>query len=41
MSEDQRQTMLANMPPPAVDMWTGMGEQAYQNLVAEVGPPFG
>jgi hemerythrin-like domain-containing protein len=39
MSQVQREQMLANMPPPAVDMWTSMGEQAYKNLVAEVGPP--
>jgi len=40
MSQAQRDEMLAHMPPPAVDMWTSMGEQAYKNLVAEVGPPF-
>jgi hypothetical protein len=41
MTQAQRDTMLAHMPPPAVDMWTGMGEQAYKNLIAEVGPPIG
>ena len=41
MSQAQRDQMLAHMPPPAVDMWTSMGEQAYKNLVAEVGPPLG
>jgi hypothetical protein len=41
MAPEQRELMLANMPPPAVDMWTGFGEQAYKNLVAEVGPPVG
>ncbi len=41
MSQDQRDQMLAHMPPPAVEMWTSMGEQAYQNLIAEVGPPLG
>jgi hypothetical protein len=41
MSQAQRDMMLAHMPPPAVDMWTNMGEQAYKNLVAEVGPPIG
>lgn len=41
MSQAQRDEMLAHMPPPAVDMWTSMGEQAYKNLVAEVGPPLG
>jgi hemerythrin-like domain-containing protein len=41
MTQAQRDQMLAHMPPPAVDMWTSMGEQAYKNLVAEVGPPIG
>jgi hemerythrin-like domain-containing protein len=41
MTQAQRDEMLAHMPPPAVDMWTSMGEQAYKNLVAEVGPPLG
>ena len=39
MTQDQRDQMLAHMPPPAVEMWTSMGEQAYKNLLAEVGPP--
>ncbi len=41
MSQAQRDEMIAHMPPPAVEMWTSMGEQAYKNLVAEVGPPLG
>jgi hemerythrin-like domain-containing protein len=41
MTQAQRDQMLAHMPPPAVEMWTSMGEQAYKNLVAEVGPPIG
>jgi hemerythrin-like domain-containing protein len=41
MSQGQRDEMLAHMPPPAVDMWTSVGEQAYKNLLAEVGPPLG
>jgi len=41
MSDSQRDQMLSNMPPPAVEMWTTMGEQAYKNLIAEVGPPIG
>jgi hypothetical protein len=41
MRQDQRDQMLAHMPPPAVDMWTSMGEQAYKNLLAEVGAPLG
>jgi len=41
MTQEQRDEMLAHMPPPAVEMWTTMGEQAYKNLVAEVGAPLG
>jgi len=41
MSQAQRDGMLAHMPPPAVDMWASMGEQAYKNLIAEVGSPLG
>ncbi len=29
MSDEQRAAMLEDMPPPAVEMWTGFGEQAY------------
>ena len=39
MTQAQRDQMLAHMPPPALEMWTSMGEQAYKNLVAEVGAP--
>jgi hypothetical protein len=39
MSQAQRDEMLAHMPPPAVEMWTTMGEQAYKNLLVEVGTP--
>jgi hypothetical protein len=41
MTQAQRDQMLAHMPPPAVEMWNSMGEQAYKNLVAEVGAPIG
>jgi hypothetical protein len=41
MTQEQRDQMLAHMPPPAVEMWTSVGEQAYKNLVAEVGAPIG
>jgi Hemerythrin HHE cation binding domain len=41
MTDDQRAAMLAHMPPPALDMWTGFGEQAYKDyssvVVVEVG----
>jgi len=39
MTPAQRDAMLAHMPPPAVEMWTGFGEQAFTGLMAEVGPP--
>lgn len=41
MTQEQRDTMLAKMPPPAVEMWTGFGENAYRGLLAELGPPWG
>ena len=37
MNDAQRAAMLEEMPPPAVEMWTGFGEQAfkgYSNVVA-------
>jgi hypothetical protein len=41
MTDNQRAAMLAHMPPPALDMWTGFGEQAYKDyssvVVVEVG----
>jgi hypothetical protein len=39
MTQAQRDDMIAHMPPPAVDMWTGFGEAAFKQLMAEVGPP--
>ncbi len=36
MNEDQRAAMLANMPPPVVEMWTGFGEHAFDDLAADV-----
>jgi len=41
MTQAQRDEMLAHMPPPAVEMWTTMGEQSFKNLMAEVGAPLG
>ena len=32
-----REAMLAAMPPPVVQMWTGMGRQAFEELAAQVG----
>jgi hemerythrin-like domain-containing protein len=39
MTQAQRDEMLANMPAPAVEMWTTMGESSFSNLMAEVGAP--
>jgi hemerythrin-like domain-containing protein len=36
MNDEQRAAMLEHMPPPARDMWTGFGEQAFNELSAEV-----
>jgi hemerythrin-like domain-containing protein len=36
MSDEQRAQMLAHMPPPAVDMWTNMGNAAFDQMIAEV-----
>ena len=36
MTEAQRAAMLEHMPPPAVDMWTGFGEQAFKDLSNQV-----
>jgi hemerythrin-like domain-containing protein len=38
MSEKQRADMLSHMPPPAVEMWTTMGEKSYVDLMGAVGP---
>jgi hypothetical protein len=36
MNDDQRAAMLAHMPPPALEMWTGFGEQAFKDYSAVV-----
>lgn len=36
MTEGQRAAMLEHMPPPAVEMWTGFGEQAFKDYSAVV-----
>ena len=36
MTQEQRDHMLANMPPPAVDMWMGMGESSFNELIGEL-----
>jgi iron-sulfur cluster repair protein YtfE (RIC family) len=36
MTDDQRAEMLEHMPPPALDMWTGFGEQAFKDYSSVV-----
>jgi hemerythrin-like domain-containing protein len=36
MNEEQREAMLLHMPPPAVQMWAGFGEHAFNELAAQV-----
>jgi hemerythrin-like domain-containing protein len=36
MNDGQRAAMLAHMPPPAVEMWTNFGEQAFKELSNEI-----
>jgi hypothetical protein len=36
LTEAQRVAMLEHMPPPAVDMWTNFGEQAFNELSGQV-----
>jgi hemerythrin-like domain-containing protein len=36
MTEAQRAAMLEHMPPPAVEMWTSFGEQAFNELSDQV-----
>lgn len=38
MSDKQRADMLAHMPPPAVEMWTTVGEKSFVDLMGAVGP---
>ncbi len=38
MSDEQRDAMLAHMPPPAVEMWTTVGERSFKEMMVEVGP---
>jgi hemerythrin-like domain-containing protein len=41
MTAAQRADMDAHMPPPAVQMWTSFGENAFNELIAAVGEPLG
>jgi iron-sulfur cluster repair protein YtfE (RIC family) len=36
MTDGQRAAMMANMPPPALEMWNGFGEQAFKDYAALV-----
>jgi hypothetical protein len=36
MNDAQRAAMLEHMPPPALEMWTGLGEQAFKDYSADV-----
>lgn len=35
-TQQQRDTMLAHMPPPAREMWETIGERSFNELIAEV-----
>ena len=37
MTQEQRDLMLANMPPPVVEFWQSVGERSYLDLLAELG----
>jgi iron-sulfur cluster repair protein YtfE (RIC family) len=39
MNDEQRAAMMAHMPPPALEMWTGFGEQAFKEYSAVVEVP--
>jgi len=39
MNDEQRAAMLAHMPPPALEMWTGFGEQAFKDYSSVVEVP--
>jgi len=36
MNDQQRAAMLADMPPPARQMWESMGESSFNDLIAQV-----
>jgi hemerythrin-like domain-containing protein len=36
MTAQQRAGMMAHMPPPALEMWTGFGEQAFKDYASVV-----
>ena len=36
MTDEQRAAMLEHLPPPALEMWTGFGEQAFKDYSSVV-----
>lgn len=36
MTQEQRDAMMAHMPPPARDMWINMGNAAFDEFIAQV-----
>jgi Hemerythrin HHE cation binding domain len=36
MTDEQRAAMMAHMPPPALEMWTGFGQQAFKEYATVV-----
>lgn len=36
MNQDQRDSMLAHMPPPARDMWINIGNAAFDEFITEI-----
>lgn len=41
MTSEERAMTLKLLPPPAVDMWTNMGETAFQDFITRVRQPDG
>ena len=35
-TQQQRDMMLAHMPPPAREMWETMGERSFNELIVQV-----
>ena len=36
MTDEQQAAMIAHMPPPALEMWTGFGQQAFKDYSSVV-----
>lgn len=37
MTQEQRDAMLAHMPPPVVEFWQQVGEPSYREFLVELG----